>query len=170
MADRPIECSGCKKEISCHYTTIDLEYKSTISACAACPIVEKHLYSGALPLFEKGERTSNTSLCCGQCGTTLESVRLGNPLGCPECYDIFSDILFSEIQKASKISNSQETPLLHIGRTPGESTQANPALRLIALNDALSDTLSREDYEQAAWLRDQIKVLSEKEMGHDDKI
>jgi protein arginine kinase activator len=30
------------------------------------------------------------------------------------------------------------------------------------LNEALNETLTREDYEQAAWLRDQIKELMEK--------
>jgi protein arginine kinase activator len=39
----------------------------------------------------------------------------------------------------------------------------NPSSRLLALNEALKETLSREDYEQAAWLRDQIKALTESE-------
>jgi protein arginine kinase activator len=104
-------------------------------------------------------------LCCGQCGTTLESVRLGSPLGCPECYEIFSDILILEMQKHEKGASPKSAPPLHIGRAPGEDTKAKPALRLLALNEALSETLNREDYEQAAWLRDQIKVLSDAESG-----
>ena len=34
-------------------------------------------------------------------------------------------------------------------------------MQLVALHQALHETLSREDYEQAAWLRDQIKALTE---------
>jgi protein arginine kinase activator len=37
---------------------------------------------------------------------------------------------------------------------------------LTALNEALVETLSREDYEQAAYLRDEIKSLTE---GSDDE-
>jgi protein arginine kinase activator len=52
---------------------------------------------------------------------------------------------------------------LHLGRAPGESLAINPTSRLLALNEALKETLNREDYEQAAWLRDQIKALTESE-------
>ena len=41
-------------------------------------------------------------------------------------------------------------------------TEISPTLRLIALNEALDETLIREDYEQAALLRDQIRALKEK--------
>ncbi len=52
-----------------------------------------------------------------------------------------------------------------MGRAPGEKIEISPSLKLIALNEALSETLSREDYEQAAWLRDQIKKLTESPNG-----
>ena len=51
---------------------------------------------------------------------------------------------------------------LHIGRAPGEVVEINPTLRLIALNEALDETLIREEYEQAAVLRDQITAFKEK--------
>ena len=52
---------------------------------------------------------------------------------------------------------------IHIGRAPGESLAISPSSRLLALNEALKETLNREDYEQAAWLRDQIKALTDNE-------
>ncbi len=159
MVDRPIQCSGCKKKISCHYTIIDLEQTSTMNMCADCPVLENCLHGDKSSTCEVGEGASSAGRCCVQCGTTLESVRLGTPLGCPECYDIFSDILLLGMQ-----SSSTPIPPLHAGRAPGKSMQTNPALRLHALNEALSECLNREDYEQAAWLRDQIKLLSKKEM------
>lgn len=165
MSDRPIECSECKKEISCHYTCVDLLQKNTINVCADCPILEKYLHGASTSSYEVGEGVSAMGLCCGQCGTKLESVRLGGPLGCPECYEIFSDILILEMQKHEKGVTPSSGAFLHIGRTPGEDTKTNPALRLLALNKALSETLNREDYEQAAWLRDQIKILSDTESG-----
>ncbi|MBB64423.1 MAG: hypothetical protein CMO81_05110 [Waddliaceae bacterium] len=56
----------------------------------------------------------------------------------------------------------KSTPV-HVGRAPGQSAEMSPTLRLVALNEALKETLSREDYEQAAWLRDQIKELKGEE-------
>ena len=61
-----------------------------------------------------------------------------------------------------RISLTKKALPLHIGRAPGEANEISPSLRLLALNEALNETLKREDYEQAAWLRDQIKDLTEK--------
>ena len=59
---------------------------------------------------------------------------------------------------------------LHTGRTPGETAKVSPAMRLVSLNEALNETLSREDYEQAAWLRDQIKKLTAKKKNQDGGV
>lgn len=61
-----------------------------------------------------------------------------------------------------KIAIKKNLPL-HMGRLPGQAVEINPALKLLALNQALHETLSHEDYEQAAWLRDQIKELTDEE-------
>lgn len=115
-----------------------------------------------------GEESSHkeASYTCGQCGLTLDQVRTGQPLGCSQCYDVFADVLVEDLSKLSKISHhltaNKKTMSLHVGRAPGEVTEISPTLRLIALNEALDEMLIREDYEQAALLRDQIKALKEK--------
>ena len=50
---------------------------------------------------------------------------------------------------------------MHRGRQPGTLKKIDPSSRLMSLHQALNETLSREEYEQAAWLRDQIKILTE---------
>ncbi len=47
--------------------------------------------------------------------------------------------------------------------------EINPSLRILALNEALNEMLKSEKYEQAAWLRDQIKALTDEREG-DNKI
>ena len=115
--------------------------------------------------FISGQMGVPATLECGNCGTTLEEVRRGHRLGCSECYTVFEDILLIEIQAANRlpprISPNKKSLPIHIGRAPGESLAINLSSRLLALNEALNETLSREDYEQAAWLRDQIKALTE---------
>lgn len=162
--EKPLECSECKKEGSVIYTEMTKNGIVKTAMCEDCPILQQRLYGSSGPIFSENDQATQSSLCCGNCGTTLEDVRTGNPLGCETCYDIFSDVLVMEMLASNKISQrlnpAKKSSPLHIGRSPGQSAKINPSLRLIALNEALNETLAREDYEQAAWLRDQIKELT----------
>jgi protein arginine kinase activator len=42
-------------------------------------------------------------------------------------------------------------------------------MRLLALNEALNETIQREDYEQAALLRDQIKAITDTQQSGSEK-
>lgn len=167
LPDRPLECSECKKPIAVIYTEIIGDAITRTCMCSDCPELHRRLYGapgyhhpGATSLEETG-----TGLACGNCGTTLESLRVGIPVGCSNCYEVFNDILLEELLASEKVSpritTTKKSIPIHIGRTPGESQEMNPSLRLLALNEALNETLKREDYEQAAWLRDQIKALTD---------
>jgi protein arginine kinase activator len=168
MADRPIECTECKKPLAFDYTEMIEGTCTQQSMCKDCPVLQQKLHG--LPHKESGltPEKSITGLCCGRCDTSLEAVRTGSPLGCGECYEVFMDVLMQELKSQGKVSyHTLKTAglqgSLHIGRSPGELSELNPSLQLLALNEALSETLTREDYEQAAWLRDQIKALQEKQ-------
>jgi protein arginine kinase activator len=166
MPERPLDCSECKKPLYVCYTEIVGDKMTRTVMCADCPHLERRLYGSVRQKGLEGEVTGTTTLACGVCGTTLEAVRMGNPLGCPECYTVFTDALIDLLLKENRISrhltSNKKTQPLHIGRSPGEVTEISPTLRLIALNEALDETLIREDYEQAALLRDQIRALKEK--------
>lgn len=169
MPDRPLDCSECKKPIAVLYTEIVGNTMTRTVMCADCPHLERRLYgTGAKKMVsEAGEKEA--ALICGNCGTTLEQIRTGSPIGCAACYEVFANVLIDELIKSNKISRhlttNKKTMPLHIGRAPGEAAEISPTLRLIALNEALDETLIREDYEQAALLRDQIKSLKEKFKG-----
>ena len=163
--DRPLECGECKRPIAVHYTEIVGNVITHIGMCSECPQLQKRLRG--TPQFEGGELfgETTTGLVCGECGHTLESVKVSRTVGCSNCYDVFGDILLSEMIAYNKLPPSltkkKKAGPLHIGRSPGESKEVSSSLRLIALNEALEETLRREDYEQAAMLRDQIKALTE---------
>ncbi len=164
IPERPIECTECKKPVAIWYTEIVGNITSQFSMCAECPVFQRKLH-GQTSDKEMGQLPGETSLACGECGTTLDALRVGNPLGCSNCYEVFDDIIVSELISLDKVpqritSNKKNVPI-HIGRGPGEIREISPTLRLLALNEALNETLKREDYEQAAWLRDQIKALTD---------
>lgn len=166
-ADRPLECGECKKPIAIRYTEIVGGNITHTSMCADCPELQRRLY-GVSPSEHIFSQTGQAELECGSCGTTLEEVKRGHRLGCMECYSVFGDLLLVEMQTLNRLPSRVFVSLkkshpIHIGRAPGESLAVNPSSRLLALNEALKETLSREDYEQAAWLRDQIKALTENE-------
>jgi protein arginine kinase activator len=167
MEERPLECSECKKDIAVQYTEIVNNNIVHTCMCAECPILQQRMHGIASTEDSEPQLGNTAGLCCGNCDTNLETVRTGNPLGCEECYDVFADVLIMEMQASNKVSQrlfsekSKKSMPIHIGRSPGESTEINPSIRLIALNEALNEVLLKEDYEQAAWLRDQIKELTE---------
>lgn len=164
--ERPLECSECQRPCKVIYTEIVGSEITRTAMCNSCPELQHKLQGEVLRgEGEDVEGKEGTGLCCGDCGTTLESVRMGHPVGCSHCYEVFGDVLVLELishrkGKDLQASGGRSVPL-HIGRSPGEKAEISPSVRLIALNEALHDTLSKEDYEQAAWLRDQIKAITE---------
>lgn len=166
MPDRPLECDKCKKSIKVIYTEIVGDQISHTAMCADCPELQKRLHGPSTSeyVFSKQDG-ENAGLCCGNCGTTLEEIKHGHLLGCDECYAVFADVLINEMVASNRLShkyiNSKHAVPIHIGRAPGETLTISPSSRLLALNEALQETLNREEYEQAAWLRDQINALTE---------
>lgn len=170
--DRPLECSECKKPISVRYTEIVGENIFRFHCCKDCPVLENRL-SGTKRVSQVYTQDVHAGLACGNCGTTLESVRMGAPLGCSSCYEVFDEVILGELLAAkrlpARVSLTKKSAPVHIGRAPGKAQEINPALKLLALNEALADTLKREDYEQAALLRDQIKELTDEEKEKEKK-
>ena len=162
--DRPLECGECRRPIEVHYTEIIGNIVTHTGMCSECPQLQKRL-RGATPGEAIETSLEGMGLVCGECGTTLETVKVSRTVGCSNCYEVFGDILLAEMMTYNKLPPSlakrKKSGLLHVGRSPGETQEVSPSLRLIALNEALDETLKREDYEQAAWLRDQIKALTE---------
>lgn len=171
--ERPLECSECKKPIMVIYTEIVGDIMTQTSMCADCPELQKKLKG--VPHEAKGSGPGEISggIACGNCGTTLEAVKMGSSLGCSICYEVFDAIILAELREAEKLPprllvTTKSIPI-HIGRSPGEILEISPSVRLLALNEALTETLKREDYEQAAILRDQIRELTEAETKNESK-
>lgn len=163
---RPLECGECKKPLAVQYTEIAHDCLTRTVMCKDCPVLQRKLFGSTHPHpFSLPE--GGADLVCGVCGTSLDAVRMGAPLGCPTCYDVFEEVILVELVQGKKVPNrittAKKSTLIHIGKAPGEVREMNPAMRLLALNEALSETLKREDYEQAALLRDQIKALTEEQ-------
>ena len=94
---------------------------------------------------------------CPQCGLTLKKLRSGNGrLGCPECYNTFSDLVKETI---ANVQNGS----IHLGKRPKNSANdGNPAAKqdeLRRLQEEIKKLVAAEKYEAAAACRDRIAVL-----------
>lgn len=160
-AERPLECSECRKNIATLYTVIEQDSISHTVMCSSCPQLERRL-NGTRP---KEQLLLASQEICKDCGTSATQIRSGIPVGCSQCYVTFTDLIINELVYNNKVPSSighvAKNQPLHSGRKPGEIAEISSSARLQSLNEALNEALSREDYEQAAWLRDQIKKLTE---------
>ncbi len=170
MAERPVECSHCKKSIKVTYKEIVTDSIVCTEMCEDCPVLQKKLHGEVSPAKEGNAPVEEAAdLYCDNCKTSLEAVKMGTPLGCGECYSVFSDLLLNELTASEKVPlylrkalSATKSQPAHIGKTPHKPLTIPSSTRLTAFNEALNEALKIENYEQAAWLRDQIKALTEK--------
>lgn len=167
LPERPLECSECRRPIQVIYTEVVGKSIIRTAMCGECPVLARKLHGESF--VERGEQEGPASLVCGGCGVSLEELKMGAPIGCPLCYEIFADEITQQLYQLERLPPKagilRKGSSLHTGRSPHEKQEVEPSLKLIALQQALHETLSREDYEQAAWLRDQIKALEEQSKG-----
>jgi protein arginine kinase activator len=90
-------------------------------------------------------------LKCARCGFTQADFKKAGRLGCPECYNTFSEALEGLLKTMHK-------GLRHIGKVP-ESLRASRDLtdKLKLLQKKLSKAIEAENFEEAATLRDEIR-------------
>lgn len=162
LPERPLECGECKKPISIRYTEAEKGKIIETSMCNDCPHLQKKLKGGSVG--SSGIGNLKAGLVCGDCGTSLEDLQVGHPLGCSHCYEVFTEAILIELNSRSKIplkiNTGKKNATYHFGRMLGEAAEINPSLQLIALNEALNEMLKKEEYEQAAMIRDQINAIS----------
>lgn len=149
--ERPLECSSCTRKVTVKYSEVKEVVKNCLYMCSDCPVLDKYLFHE-----ETMDYSNSSNLACGHCNTTLLDLQRGEMLGCSDCYQTFENFINQEL---NEFAPSSEVEVSHKGHKPGEIKEINPSLKILALNEALTKTLNEENYEQAAWLRDQIKDL-----------
>jgi len=116
-----------------------------------------------LNTFSKYSREDNnvsteTELKCPNCGTTYEEFVKNGKLGCNKCYSVFR-------KQIKPLLNRLHGSYRHSGKIP-ESLQVllEKAERIKRIKRELQEAVSKEEYEKAAKLRDQI-IKEEKKAG-----
>ena len=113
--------------------------------------------------------TKTSALKCPRCGCTFDDIVKSGKVGCTECYTTFYEKLLPSLQRihgklqhTGKISASAD--FSDEENAPDEPAQeAEPSTgnteKIAALKKAMDEAVSKQDFEEAAKIRDEIKEL-----------
>lgn len=158
-------CQRCKAEATVHLTeSVDGRVRE-IHLCGACarktglplpaqaPDLALDSVVQGLIIAHVGELVGDLARkICPLCGIKFMEFRIGGRLGCPNDYQAFAAGLLPLLKR------SQNGVTRHVGKTPKRppSTSTDNHLKLRA---RLRDAVAREDYEEAARLRDTLRPV-----------
>lgn len=171
-------CDECgKNKATVHLTEIVNDQISKLNLCEACAKergqdVEQHFGiadllaalsdAGASPAQPAAAGASHgTKTKCSHCGLTYEDFKKIGRLGCGACYQVFRPSLTALLKR---IHGSTQ----HLGKSPSPSQEKEYRLvsrlqeDLEAAKKELSKAVNKEEFEEAASLRDKIKFLEKK--------
>ncbi len=154
-------CQRCQNEASVHLTERVDGRRRELHLCVACArkagLVlpetppDLGLDSVVQSLISKhvGELVGELAeLSCPDCGVRYMDFRVGGRLGCPNDYKVFSRGLLPLLQRFHGATR-------HVGKRARPRPEAAQRLRL---RSRLREAVALEDYEEAARLRDRLRL------------
>ncbi len=160
-------CDDCKeREASVTLTRVEKGDVSLLHLCAQCAAERgyettatsplKNLIADYLPAVQQQAALAQAeAVQCPFCLMTLRDFRQTGRLGCASCYATFEQSLRELLRRvhgnAKHVGRRYDPPPLHV------TTEGSTALG--ELRDRLRLAIQNEQFELAASIRDQIKVL-----------
>ena len=163
-------CQNCNKNPATVILRRNINgHESEYHLCNKCAEQVKNeisfekLFQGFLDAFLSCEQqsdllqksTTQTALKCSKCGFTYDDFKKTGKLGCNECYRTFRGELLSVLE-------NMQGSTKHNGKVPKKICLSPDEKKLITLKLKLKKAIKYEEYEQAADIRDEIKVLEKK--------
>lgn len=161
-------CDACKQQqATVHLTEIVNEQMTELHLCETCANqkgtqVESHfglsdLLSGLADFGKTQDAEEVATKACPNCGMTYDDFRKVGRLGCSECYPAFKRSL------ASLLKRIHGSPI-HLGKSPTRLVKPSKAkTELATLRRKLEKAIEQEEFEEAARLRDQIRMAEQQE-------
>jgi protein arginine kinase activator len=167
-------CDDCKKsQATVHLTEIVDDQMNELHLCDDCArkksmqMEQQFGLSDLLAgLVDYGKQISSPEKTpapnqCGHCGLAYEDFRKIGRLGCSECYAAFSRYLgplLKRIHGAIQHTGKMPPGVPAEAPAPKSAVKAKP-LDMAQLKERLQRAIEREEFEEAARLRDQIKEM-----------
>jgi protein arginine kinase activator len=158
------KCDFCEKPATVFLTQIIDGQMKKICLCESCA-KEKNVTDptgfsladmllGALPNVEAiVKKSRNSSRKCPNCGFSADDLNRTRRFGCSKCFSFFGD-------EVELILRGMHVGLTHQGKSPQgyEAIHAKEE-KLEQLKLALNEAISKELYEDAARIRDEISAI-----------
>ena len=152
-------CSECKKNNATVYYQQSINGQSTeLALCPEC--AEKYgILSGAsifgdffkVPSLMRAKPESHK--VCSLCGSDENTFIRNGKVSCPVCYEVFAEELNMPIKRI-------HGNVSHIGRAPAKFKKQNDKKHILKdLRKKLEEAVKKEEYENAALLRDKIREI-----------
>ena len=159
-----MQCCVCKeKPATVHLTQIVGDKMQKLDLCEECAKAKgvndptsfamADLMLGLGASQELGATAEGLEMKCPRCGFSQADFKKSGRLGCPSCYGTFFEGLAGLLKTMHKGTR-------HVGKAPEALRQTRDNVdRLKALQKKLAKAVEDENYESAAALRDEIKLL-----------
>ena len=161
-------CDICgKNPATVHLTEINDDQMSELHLCEECARQKSaqmeqqfglsDLLAGLAEFDKPTKELEAVSLKCPNCKLTYAEFKKMGRLGCGECYTAFKKYLGHLLKK---IHGS----VIHFGKTPVKVTKVlKKRIDLQDLRYKLQKAIEKEEFEEAAKIRDQIKELEKRQ-------
>lgn len=159
-------CQSCRKRpATIHYTEIVNNNMVTLDLCSECAgekgvSVEgagSHglgdLVAGLIDTAATNEAERIGKVSCPSCGYDYSQFKKVGRFGCPECYKAFETQLVAVLRHVHGSTH-------HSGKVPPRvRSRAEVRQKTFTLRDELSRAIEAEEYEKAATIRDEIRII-----------
>ncbi len=158
----------CEK---CHKNTATTHIKTVINGvvteqnlcgyCAAMSGYSKFVNNGFASMLSSlfGDELATGTIKevrCECCGTRFSDIAESGKMGCSECYAAFKNKLIPYLKRVHGTTE-------HIGKRPSDKSAGliavSSASKIDKLREQLLEAIKKEEFENAAKLRDEIKEL-----------
>jgi len=157
-----MDCDKCGKPAKVHLTQLVGGQVKKIALCNECAnqngVTDPTGFALADLLLTPGQaqlipKPASSGRCCPECGFSLDDLQRVRRFGCGTCYSTFRDEVGQMIRGMHKGAE-------HVGKVPqGLVFEQQRRERLADLRGRLDIAIHEEQYEIAAYLRDEIRQL-----------
>jgi protein arginine kinase activator len=161
-----MKCECChKQEATIHLTQVIEGHTKKLNLCEKCAekngidinspisITDVLLGLGAQPPSAEAAADQAFDLSCSHCQMTRAEFKKRARLGCPECYEAF-------IGELNALTKAMHHGSQHMGKIPArQGKEARITAQIAAMQKDIEVAIAKENYEEAAALRDRIKAL-----------
>jgi len=159
---KPPDCSNCQKPATIHLTQIINNQIKKLDFCEGCPHQQgvtdpagfslAELLAQSEQSFAQADRLNSPEVC-STCGFSPGDFKNTGRLGCPDCYQSLATLIEPMLEKMHR-------GIKHNGKLPAEMlSRVKLKAQIQQTEHALAQAVSKEAYEDAAKLRDELKTL-----------